>query len=230
MASASLACTVNRHTQDPLRSAPAPMRVEPALALSRAMISSAFHDAKRCAHGVPTTIAMDAVCWLLEDAPSKYVTPPGSFAWCCSWLGFDRETIRQRGLPEVRSVYLAGADHTRGLDEVFSVWAAHRAAYLAAGGHDERTETSDRKARARVQRVCGRHRARTPQDAPTPLGEVTRPRGSTAGSVITMTRVRPSLRAIGHDVAARYEAYATYCRCFIGISPMVPQLWRLYAG
>lgn len=108
-----------------LRSEPGPTHVSPILALLRLMISSAFKDAKECSGGEPTETAMDAVAWLMKDAPSRYVTPPGSFAWCCSWLGFDPQTIREHGLPAVGSHYLCGADRTSGLSAIFEQWAFH---------------------------------------------------------------------------------------------------------
>ena len=105
-----LACDVHRSGPEPIASLPGRTHVEPALGLMRALISTAFKDAKVCRHGSPTDDAMAAVEWLLTDPPSKWVTPPGSFAWACSWLSFDVEKVRQCGLPEVQCVYLAGGD------------------------------------------------------------------------------------------------------------------------
>jgi hypothetical protein len=115
------------------------------------MISSAFHDAKNCANGEPTPTAMDATIWLMTDAPSQYKTPIGSFAWACGWLSFDVQQVREHGLPHVACNYLAGDDRTRGLPEVFAVWAEQRSSFLANGRHDVKQETSDRLARIRVK-------------------------------------------------------------------------------
>jgi len=203
-------------------------RANPMLALLRLLISSAFRDAKRCAHGEPTDIAMAAVEWLLEDPPSKYVTPVGSFSWCCGWLGFDCETIRERGLPAVKCEYMCGHDRTKGLGEVFAVWAAHRSAYLAAGGHDERAERSDLIARARQRRDKRRKCNRRTQSASRASSEGKTSSGAQQTQEGIFPRPRILALHLGNDVRSRYSSYSQFCR-IVEVPPMTPQLWRLHA-
>ena len=192
----SLACDVFRNSPDPIRTAPGPTRTDPLLALMRSMISSAFKDAKRCKHGEPTDTAMQALEWLMEEPENKWVTPPGTFAWCCSWLGFRPETIRECGLPPVSFVFLVGGDDTKGLPEVFRVWAEHRAAFLRAGRHDVVTEAQEARTTARR-------------------------RGKPGRNSIVPRCAAPRVLPPGRD----YQGYSQFCS-YMNLRPASELLWR----
>jgi hypothetical protein len=94
-----------------LRTELPPQRVTPGLHLCRKLIEDAFLSACQCRNGRPTQDALDAHEWLSSSLnwtrrndgkippPSLRAEYIGSFSWCCQWLGFDEDVVRETGLP-----------------------------------------------------------------------------------------------------------------------------------
>jgi len=228
--SASLAVDVNRSTPEQVATEPAPMRPCATLLLCRKLIESAFLDASRTRAGALTQTAIDAETWIHARTDWTLQKPvripsveerteyPGSFDWCCRWLGEDPDHVRQHGLPSLitRIVSQSRAMKSRPRRDGDSLYVQkHLKGWPAVVA-----------IRARKTAAAG---SRARQDAPPAKGEVT---GSPTPQRHSSTAqcACPSLRATGQHLDARYEAYATYCAHYVGIPPMNPQLWRLYAG
>jgi hypothetical protein len=121
----------------------ATFRVNPAplLLMLRLLIMSAFSDCYKLEpDGSPTTLALDALTWILGD--TNWVRhhagiPPAdvrkeyvwSFEWACSLLDFDPDTVREQGCP--RSVQYNADLSLGGLPRVFRAWTDRRQQWLA---------------------------------------------------------------------------------------------------
>jgi hypothetical protein len=118
------------------RNAPA-TKAHPLLLLLRLTVESAFKDALRTRDGVPTTEAIDAVAWIEADldwtARRGLIPPPKvrqeivfTFAWCCSLLDLDPETIRISGLRHIGGLSHHSGRWLPGLPEVYERWRQAR--------------------------------------------------------------------------------------------------------
>lgn len=107
------------------------LRADPVLLCWRRLMDNAVRDAKRTRNGLPTGLAHLARWWIVEYRPPQsdrdgWAT---SFEACCSWLGIDAATERER----LRSMIDAAWQSARDAHWTRRVYEC-RAAVMACAG------------------------------------------------------------------------------------------------
>jgi len=151
-----------------------------ALLLMTRMIQKAFEAALETNYrGEPTQDALDAVEYIESRTDwtlTRGAIPPEelrkefalSFEFCCRWLGYSPQEIRERGLPRAHGNRETGSTfddsrHVPGLDFVRDYWRRRRAYYeahwaLLEGRECARLEREAKKA-ARLKENAARKKA-----------------------------------------------------------------------
>ena len=130
----------NKSSATNMRTARVVTTVCPTLWGIRWLIHQAFSDALERVNGRPTQDAIYARRWIdaKTDWTLRHLPPPpedvraefpGTFEWCCRWLGENPDDVRKHGLSPV----CEGRPEVVGIDEVLKAWEETREQFISGG-------------------------------------------------------------------------------------------------
>jgi hypothetical protein len=213
--SAVVLSDARRATPEDIATEAPPARPCATLLLCRRLVESALWDAAQMCDGKPTQVALDAEEWInqrtdwtlrkpvvIPDAATRALFP-GTFEWCCRWLGEDPDHVRVNGLPPLIARIVSNHSHRPMVSRRRREGGRHGQKHLR--GMPDVYAIRERK----TTTTYTRHRQRQ------------EPVQASAASVNPYTRIRMGARG--------YQGFVDYCH-FIGYtSHLTETQWRILA-